>query len=114
MGALDIAALVVIFILIVAITAVIVVLGTLPGDVARKRGHPYPDAVGAASWIGIATGVFWPIAFIWAFLPVPARPGAAAADSADRTELEDLRRRVAAFEEAAAKSGSQPTAGGAP
>ena len=73
MGALDAAALVVIFILIIAVAVVIVALGTLPGKIARRRGHPCPDAVNAASWIGLATGVFWPVAFIWAFLPIPHR-----------------------------------------
>ena len=77
MSGLDIAALVVIFILVCLIATVVVVLGSLPAKIARKRGHPYPDAVNAASWIGLATGVFWPLAFIWAFLPVPARAGAA-------------------------------------
>jgi uncharacterized BrkB/YihY/UPF0761 family membrane protein len=72
MGALDVVALVVIIFLIIAFAAVIVVLGGIPGKIARKRNHPYPDAVNAASWIGLATGIFWPIAFIWAFMTTPS------------------------------------------
>jgi hypothetical protein len=63
----------VIFALLILLTVVIVQLGSLPGKIARRRGHPWPDAVNAASWIGLATGIFWPLAFIWAFLPLPAR-----------------------------------------
>ena len=73
MNALDVAALVVIFVIIILIAIVIVALGTLPGKIAVRRDHPYPDVVNAASWIGLATGVFWPPAFIWAFLPVSRR-----------------------------------------
>ena len=72
MSGLDIFALVVIFFLINAFAAVIVILGGLPGKIARKREHPHADAVNVASWIGIATGVLWPFAFVWAFLPVPS------------------------------------------
>lgn len=50
MSGLDIAALVVIFVLICLAPVIVVALGTLPGKIARKRGHPCPDAVNAASW----------------------------------------------------------------
>ena len=49
---LNVFALLVIFFLIIAFAAVIVVLGSLPGKIALKRGHPHPDAVNVASWIG--------------------------------------------------------------
>lgn len=102
MGALDIAALVVIFIIIILVAVIIVKLGTLPGKIARKRNHPYPDAVNAASWIGLATGVFWPVAFIWAFLPAPAR---SETDADAQAELAAMRQRVAELEAAAAQAG---------
>lgn len=69
---LDYVALGVIFFILILITVVIVLIGSLPGKIAVKRGHPWPDAVNAASWIGLATGVLWPFAFVWAFLPLPA------------------------------------------
>jgi len=107
MSGLDIAALVVIFVLICLVASVIVVLGSLPGKIARGRGHPCPDAVNAASWIGLATGIFWPVAFIWAFLPVPARAAAASADGAGGGDaLAELRRRVKVLEAASARPGS--------
>ena len=111
MGALDVAALVIIFVIIVLIAVVIVALGTLPGKIARKRGHPHPDAVNAASWIGLATGVFWPVAFIWAFLPLPRDTGGGA--SVSSTELAALQQRLAALEAARAKS-TPPSQGSAP
>ena len=103
MNALDIFALVVIFFLINAFAAVIVVLGTLPGKIARKREHPHADAVNAASWIGIATGVLWPFAFVWAFLPVPN----GGKTSTDSNELAELRQRLEALENATENPGSQ-------
>ena len=96
MGVLDVAALIIIFVIIILAAVVIVALGTLPGKIARKRGHPYPDAVNAASWIGLATGVLWPFAFVWAFLPVPGvRDDQPAASGA---ELAELRQRLQALE----------------
>lgn len=66
---LDIFAFVVFGILFLAIVIAIVGLGSLPGNIARRRGHPQADAITAAGWIGIASlGIFWPIAFVWAFL----------------------------------------------
>jgi hypothetical protein len=51
-------------------------LGSLPGDVARKRNHPQADAVTALGWVGLIFVVFWPVAFAWAFV---RSPGAAPA-----------------------------------
>ncbi|MGI9515439.1 MAG: DUF3302 domain-containing protein [Pirellulaceae bacterium] len=56
-------------ILFLAIVVAIVLLGSLPGKIARKRNHPQADAINAASWIGLAlAGVGWPFAFVWSFL----------------------------------------------
>ena len=96
---LEYVALFVIFFLIIAVAAAIVFLGTLPGNIARRRGHPYPDAVNAASWIGLATGVFWPVAFIWAFLPYPAPAAGAPADATEPgVDVAKLQERMAALE----------------
>jgi hypothetical protein len=47
----------------------IVTLGSLPGKIAAKRGHPQANAINAASWISLATlGALWPLAFVWAFM----------------------------------------------
>ena len=48
----------------------VVMLGSLPGKIASKRGHPQASAINAAAWISLITlGALWPIAFVWAFLP---------------------------------------------
>ena len=74
-GPLDAFAFLVFAILIAVALIVIVKLGQLPGQLARKWGHPQASAINAASWIGIATGgLLWPLAFIWAFTTPTARP----------------------------------------
>jgi hypothetical protein len=83
-GVLDAFAFVVFAILIAVAVIIIVSLGKLPGQLARKWGHPQAAAINAASWIGVATGgLLWPLAFIWAFI-IPSERGAAAPEpSAD-------------------------------
>jgi Protein of unknown function (DUF3302) len=77
MDILDIFAFVVLAVLLAVVVIIIVGLGSLPGAIARKRGHPQADAVNVASWLGIATlGVLWPLALIWAFWKTsPAKEG---------------------------------------
>lgn len=52
-------------------------LGSLPGDVARRRNHPQADAVTALGWVGLIFVVFWPVAFAWAFVRPPGAAPAA-------------------------------------
>ena len=105
---LDYVALFVIVFLICGVAAVIVALGSLPGKIASKRNHPWAEAVNVASWIGLATGVFWPVAFIWAYLPVPipGSRGAAERDGSD-VDLSSLQAKVSALEETVAKLQAQ-------
>ena len=104
----------VIFFLLVLITAAIVFIGSIPGKIARKRGHPWPDAVNAASWIGLATGVFWPVALIWAYLPVPQRSQESSVDSAGASvDTAALKERLESLETALEKLQSQAKEGAA-
>lgn len=65
---LDIFALVVMIILVALIIALVVVLGPLPGKIAKKRNHPQADAILVMGWIGFITlGVPWLIALVWAY-----------------------------------------------
>ena len=65
---LDIFALVVIALLIAVVIWLVILLGNLPGDIARKRNHPQSDAISALGWIGIITmGIGWFIAMVWAY-----------------------------------------------
>ena len=69
---LDIFALIVIAVLVAAAIAVVVLLGNLPGRIARQRANPQADAITALGWIGIATlGLAWPVALVWAYWRSP-------------------------------------------
>lgn len=65
---LDIFALVVIALLIGFVIWLVVFLGNVPGDIARKRNHPQSEAISALGWIGLITmGVGWFVAMVWAY-----------------------------------------------
>ena len=67
-GVLDAFAFVVFAVLIFVGVIIVVNLGKLPGQLARKWNHPQASAINAMSWIGVATGgLLWPVAFVWAF-----------------------------------------------
>ena len=105
----DIIAFVVLGILFLAIVSAIVALGTLPGNIARRRGHPQADAITAASWIGIASmGILCPIAFVWAFLRPASNAVAQASQEADGLkQFADIQNRLTALELAVAKTTTQ-------
>jgi hypothetical protein len=85
-GPLDAFAFVIFAILIAVAVIAVVKLGQLPGQLARKWGHPQASAINATSWIGIATGgLLWPLAFIWAFTVPAARPAAGDAEAPPQT-----------------------------
>lgn len=68
MDILDVFALLVMILLVAVLIWLVVLLGSLPGKVARDRGHPQADAIQVLGWIGIITlGVSWFIAFTWAY-----------------------------------------------
>ena len=78
---LDIFALVVIALLIGVVIWLVVLLGNMPGDIARKRNHPQSDAISALGWIGLITmGLGWFIAMVWAYYK-PETSTSAAQDS---------------------------------
>jgi len=73
--AFDIIAFVVFGVLLVAAVIIVVTLGSLPGSIALKRGHPQAAAINVAGWLGVATlGLLWPLALIWAFMNPLAGP----------------------------------------
>jgi hypothetical protein len=42
-------------------------LGSYPGKVARRRGHPQADAINVLGWLGpLAGGLGWLVALVWA------------------------------------------------
>ena len=48
-------------------------LGSLPGRIARSRGHPRATAISICGWLGVLIFVIWPIAFLWAH-KTPKKP----------------------------------------
>jgi type VI protein secretion system component VasK len=89
----------------------VVWIGSLPGDIAKRRNHPQADAINALSWLGLLFGgAGWVVAFVWA-LYRPSNNHAASLESADseavgrlEKETRALRERVAALESQLAKS----------
>jgi uncharacterized membrane protein len=74
MSGLDIFAWIVLLVFIATLVAVFVALGMMPGRIARKRGHPWPEAVAVGGWATLIFGfVFWPLVLIWAYVDVPVR-----------------------------------------
>ena len=70
MTALDYAAWFVLALLAVIIIGVVFFIGNLPGSVARKRNHPYVDAIVMGSWATLVFGVvLWPLVLMWAYSP---------------------------------------------
>ena len=56
-----------ILVVVVMIAAVLFIeLAGMPGEIARRRGHPQAKAIGLLGWIGLPMGVApWLIALIW-------------------------------------------------
>ena len=74
MSGLDIFAWIVLLVLIASGVGLFVALGLIPGRIARRRGHPWAEAVSVGSWATLVFGfVFWPLVLIWAHVDVPAK-----------------------------------------
>ena len=68
MTGLDIFAIIVLLVLLVAIVGIWVVLAIMPGRIARSRDHPQAEAVNVCGWWGAITlGILMPLAYIWAY-----------------------------------------------
>jgi hypothetical protein len=97
----DIFAFVVFAVLIAVAVVAIVGLGSLPGAIARKSGHPQAAAVNVAGWLGLATlGVLWPLALIWAFWNhgTPASEARPPVDPEGNAKRAEMQAPVAALE----------------
>ena len=71
---LDIFAWIVLIVLIATLVAIFVALGMMPGHIARKRGHPWAEAVAIGGWVTLIFGfVFWPLVMIWAYVDFPEK-----------------------------------------
>jgi len=65
---LNIFALIVLLVLIAAVVAVWVILGMMPGKIARERNHPQAEDINVCGWWGVITlSILLPLAWIWAY-----------------------------------------------
>ena len=105
MSGLDIFAIIVLAILLLAAVAIWVVLAMLPGKIAMSRGHPQAEAINVGGWLGaLFAGVLWPIFLVWAY----TKPIRIAQQGESPDELEALRERVKALDaKAAPRRGKQ-------
>lgn len=68
MSLLDFFALFILIVLVAAAVVVWLVLGMMPGRIARQRQHPQADAIAVCGWWGAITlGLLMPVAYIWAY-----------------------------------------------
>jgi hypothetical protein len=59
----------------------------MPYEIAKARNHPHQDAIGAATWVSLATlGALWPFLWIWAMAYQPER-GWGLSNGAPRPDL---------------------------
>jgi hypothetical protein len=65
---LDYFALAILLILATAAVVIWILLGLMPGRIARDRNHPHADAISVCGWWGVLTmGLLLPAAYIWAY-----------------------------------------------
>ena len=105
---LDYAALVLLATMPIMLVVTAIMLGSIPGKIARDKNHPWADAVNVASWVGLATIALWPLALIWAYLPLPRREETdAAIESGASSSLRKAKQRIAELESEIASLKSQ-------
>lgn len=64
---LEVFALVVLMVLIAVTIWLIVLIGNIPGNMARAANHPQAEAINMLAWIGLLTlGLGWFAALVWA------------------------------------------------
>lgn len=95
---LEIFALVVLGVLGAVAIWLVIIIGNLPGKLARAADHPQAEAIGLLGWVGLLTaGVGWFLALVWARMkPVSATPHAALHDLEAR--IEELEKKLAEVE----------------
>jgi len=70
----DIFAWIVLLVVVATLVGSIIALGVMPGRIARRRGHPWAEAVAIGSWATLVFGfVFWPLVLVWAYVDTPAK-----------------------------------------
>ena len=69
---------------IAVVVAAWIMLAMMPGQIARKRGHPQAEAISVMGWWGAITmGILAPIAWVWAYTNPDATLGGQAKSDSD-------------------------------
>ena len=72
MTTIDIFAWIVLAIFVASSVFVVVFMAMLPGMIARRRNHPWKEAVAVGGWVTLFVGfALWPLVLIWAYVDVP-------------------------------------------
>jgi Protein of unknown function (DUF3302) len=53
---------------VVAVVWALYILGSLPGRIARDRGHAHAAAISVCGWLGLLTFVLWPVVLMLAYV----------------------------------------------
>ncbi len=61
----------IIFVGLLAALGIAYTLASLPGKIAKDRGHPQADAINICGWLGLPSGIVWLVALVWSLI----RPG---------------------------------------
>ncbi len=89
---LDVFALIVLGVVIAAVIWLVVLLGTMPENVACRHGHLQTAAIRVLGWIGIVTlGPAWLAALVWAYTKPGGTAGVSKRVTAPEEELQKLR-----------------------
>ena len=75
----------IIFSVIVIIVGIIKV-HELPGEIARRRGHPQAEAIRICSLLGLVVFPFWMVALLWAYIKPVVAPISTEPASGDETK----------------------------
>ena len=63
MTVLDVFALIVLIVLVAAAVGTWIILGMLPGKIARQRNHPQAEAINVCGWWGVHNGCLAAVGF---------------------------------------------------
>ena len=95
---LDAFALLVLLVLVATGIWLFVIIGRIPGRIARAAEHPQAEAINLLGWFGLAAGgVGWVLALVWS----KTRPSP---DEVLEARVEALEARLAAVESGGAKA----------
>jgi hypothetical protein len=99
---LDYVALFVLIAIVALVVYGLVAVWAMPYEIAKARNHPHVDAIGAATWVSLATlGALWPFLWIWAMAYSTDRGWGSSSGSAAGASVEAIARletRVTALE----------------